>query len=237
MNYYFITGSSSGIGKAIVDELLKYPNNKVIGLSRTNTHGDKQFEYYKCDLSKGADVKAFKFENIERAERIILINNAGDIGEIAYVGQQSDDNIIASSMVNFTSAAVLMNKFISVYQNFEGEKIIINVSSGAADSAYDGWANYCSAKAALNMFTRVIHEEQLGQNYPVQAYAIAPGVVDTSMQDIIRDVEERSFSRIEKFRALKENNELYQAHDVAEQIIALIMDPKKITSLISRIKL
>ena len=87
------------------------------------------------------------------------------------------------------------------------------------------------------MFTRVIHEEQLGQNYPVQAYAIAPGVVDTSMQDIIRDVEERSFSRIEKFRALKENNELYQAHDVAEQIIALIMDPKKITSLISRIKL
>ena len=130
-----------------------------------------------------------------------------------------------------------MNKFISVYQNFEGEKIIINVSSGAADSAYDGWANYCSAKAALNMFTRVIHEEQLGQNYPVQAYAIAPGVVDTSMQDIIRDVEEGSFSRIEKFRALKENNELYQAHDVAEQIIALIMDPKKITSLISRIKL
>ncbi len=237
MNYYFITGSSSGIGKAMVEELLKYPNNQVIGLSRTNTLGDKQFEYWNCDLSKGAEVKAFKFQNIDKADRIVLINNAGDLGEIAYVGQQSDDNIIASSMVNFTSAAVLMNKFISAYQNFDGEKIIVNVSSGAANSAYDGWANYCSAKAALNMFTRVIYEEQLGQNYPVQAYAIAPGVVDTLMQDTIRNVEERSFSQIEKFRALKENNELYQANEVAEHILALIMDPKNIPSLISRIQL
>ncbi|MDA9952070.1 SDR family NAD(P)-dependent oxidoreductase [Chitinophagales bacterium] len=237
MNNYFITGSSSGIGKALVEELLNYPNNKVIGISRTNTLSDKQFEHWKCDLSKGSEVKAFNFEKIERADRIVLINNAGDLGEIAYVGQQSDDNIIASSMVNFTSAAVLMNKFISAYQDFEGEKIIVNVSSGAANSAYDGWANYCSAKAALNMFTQVIHEEQQAQNFPIQAYAIAPGVVDTLMQDTIREVEERSFSRIEKFRALKENNELYQAHAVAERMLALIMDPKTIPSLISRIQL
>ena len=33
MNYYFITGVSRGIGKALVEELLKNETNYVIGLA------------------------------------------------------------------------------------------------------------------------------------------------------------------------------------------------------------
>ncbi len=237
MNYYFITGSSSGIGKALVEELLRHSKYTIIGLSRTNTLVDKHFEHRKIDLSKLEDVNAFEFDPIEKNDRVVLINNAGTLGEISYIGQQSDENIVVSSMVNFTSAAILMNKFIAAYQHHEGERIIINITSGAADSPYDGWASYCSAKAALNMFTQVIHEEQLLTDNPVKVFAIAPGVVDTLMQDAIREVEQESFSRIDKFKALKENDQLYKAKDVAKRIIEMTLDTKTIPSLISRIQL
>lgn len=237
MNYYFITGSSSGIGKALVDELLRYPFNTILGLSRTNFLSEKQFTHYTIDLSKIDDVKNFDFEKLEHADRIVLINNAGTLGDIEHVGSQRDENIAESIMVNFTSAAILMNKFIMAYQNENCEKIIVNLSSGAADSPYDGWANYCSSKSALNMYTKVIHEEQQLQDLPIKVFAIAPGVVDTLMQDTIRTTEKKSFSRIEKFKSLKENDELYQAKDVAKKMLSMIHEPESIPSIISRIQL
>ena len=82
-----------------------------------------------------------------------------------------------------------------------------------------------------------ITEEQKEQKCPCGIYAIAPGVVDTLMQDQIRQVDEESFSRIDKFRELKANKGLYQAKDVAVKLLEFIEYPEKITSLISRIKL
>lgn len=237
MNYYFITGSSSGIGKALTEELLKYPNNYIIGLSRTNYIADKQFEHRHLDLSKPDEVESFKFEELQHAKKIVLVNNAGTLGDIEHVGNQSSQNIKDSIMVNFAAPAILMNKFIKSYKAFEGERIIINLSSGAADSAYDGWANYCSSKAALNMYTKVIHEEQALKSSPIKIFAIAPGVVDTVMQETIRQVDEGAFSQKKKFKSLKENDELYKAQDVAKQLVKMIHDTSTIPSLISRIHL
>lgn len=237
MNYYFITGTSSGIGKALVDALLKFGNNQIFGLSRTNTLHEDAFHHKVIDLSNAEEVAVFDFEEISKADRIVLINNAGTLGEVKYVGQQSDENIRHSIQVNFVSAAVLMNKFIAKYQEVQAVKLIVNLSSGAADNAYDGWANYCSSKAALNMYTEVIHKEQEKQKYPVKSYAIAPGVVDTLMQEVIRETSSEDFSQLDKFKKLKQNHALYQAQDVARKMISLIEEPATIPSVISRIRL
>jgi benzil reductase ((S)-benzoin forming) len=113
--------------------------------------------------------------------------------------------------VNFTSAAILCNKFIKAFQNSPIQKLIFNISSGAATSPYESWSNYCSAKAALNMFTEVVHLEQATQKYPIQVFAIAPGVVDTAMQTKIRSTDVSKFPHKEKFIQLKENGNLYHA--------------------------
>lgn len=237
MNYYFITGTSSGIGKALVQAILKHPQQFIFGLSRTNHLHEDEFEHHVVDLSKPEEVAAFEFKKLKDAKRIVLINNAGTLGEIKYVGNQSSSNIQSAMQVNFTSAAVLMNNFIASYQSYPCEKLIINISSGAANSAYDGWSSYCSAKAALNMYTEVIAKEQESLDNAIQCYAIAPGVVDTLMQDVVRESEESQFSQLEKFKNLKDNKQLYQAQDVANRLLEMIFDPTLIPSRISRIQL
>lgn len=237
MNYYFITGTSSGIGKALVQELLKYPQQQIFGLSRSNSLNDEAFTHTVIDLSNPKDLEIVDFHKFNDARKIVLVNNAGTLGEVRYVGQQSNQNIQDVLQVNFTSTAILMNKFIAAYQDYPCDKMIVNISSGAATSAYDGWSNYCSAKAALNMYTMVIDKEQQERKFPVKAYAIAPGVVDTLMQDLIREASATQFSQIEKFKNLKTNDQLYQAHDVAKRLVEYLFEPEKIPSLISRIQL
>jgi benzil reductase ((S)-benzoin forming) len=237
MNYYFITGTSSGIGEALVQELLRYPQHHIFGLSRTNHLQDDAFTHSIIDLSRPEALEAFTFEKLSDAQQIVLVNNAGTLGAVQYVGQQSNENIQNSIQVNFISAALLMNKFISAYQNVDCQKLIINISSGAAISAYDGWSNYCSAKAALNMFTEVIDKEQKSMEHPIQSFAIAPGVVDTLMQNRIRESSAEQFSQIEKFKSLKSNEQLYQAKDVAKELVRLMQNSENIPSVISRISL
>lgn len=237
MNYYFITGTSSGIGKALVESLLNYNKTKIIGLSRTNTIHEDQFEHQAIDLSKIDETKGFDFPDLADANKICLINNAGTLGSIDYVGSQSNENIIDSVQVNFTSAAILTNSFIKKYKEQNIEKIVFNITSGAADSPYDGWSNYCSAKAALNMFTQVVAKEQINCPNPTKIYAIAPGVVDTVMQSEIRKVDESKFQNKEKFIKLKENGQLYKAYDVANTLVSYLNNTDEIPSLISRIRL
>ena len=62
--------------------------------------------------------------------------------------------------------------------------VIVNLSSGAAASAMEGWSAYCASKAALAMMTRVAQLEY-GQRGAL-IYGFRPGVVDTGMQVSIR---------------------------------------------------
>lgn len=237
MDYYFITGTSSGIGKALVEQLLLNEKNFIYGYSRTNTIENSRFIHTSIDLSKLETVAKVAFPELKNAQKILLINNAGTLGEIKHLGNLNNLDIITSFNVNITAVALLINNFIKQYQNNKQERTIINITSGAAKSAYDGWAAYCSTKSAINMLTEVIDKEQKLEASPIKAFAIAPGVVDTYMQELIRKTAEKDFSNIEKFHLLKSTGALYQAKDVAIKLISLCEDPSKIDGLISRIEL
>ena len=57
------------------------------------------------------------------------------------------------------------------------------VSSGAATGGVQGWGAYSASKAALNSVVRTLGNEEPD----VVSIALRPGVVDTEMQEIIRD--------------------------------------------------
>lgn len=233
---YIITGTSSGIGKSMVELLSSDEENYIIGISRNDSIRSANYHHLTLDLSVMAEVKAMEMPEFDSLEAITLINNAGIIGEIRPLNKLSINQIEETIQVNYTSAMILATKFIQQYQALEiKNKTIINISSGAATSPYGSWANYCSSKAALEMLTKCINKEQESMEFPIQAFAIAPGVVDTNMQKSIRNSNLEDFAMKPKFIELFEENQLYSPMKVAERIIDVSLRPENYQESIFRV--
>jgi benzil reductase ((S)-benzoin forming) len=87
------------------------------------------------------------------------------------------------------------------------------------------------------MITNVMNVEQKDKEKPIHVFSIAPGVVDTQMQDQIRATDKTQFSNLEKFIELKEENKLYDVKDVAEKLAEFIKDKEDIPNTFTRIQL
>lgn len=219
MNCYFVTGSSRGIGKALVNELLLDNTARVFGIARNSSVYNDNYIHFHLDLSDLESVKQFHFPVLKNVKQIVLVNNAGTLGQVAHSGRLDDDKIISGFNVNIVSPALLINKFLAAYEKTDCEKVILNISSGAAQRPIDGWSIYCPAKAAIDMLSRTVQLEAEIDKSRTRVYAIAPGVVDTAMQDQIRQVSEKDFSTVERFILLKENHELLHAEVVARRLV------------------
>ena len=158
MNYFFITGSSKGLGKALTELLLTDKNNIVYGYARTISIEHKNYIHTTVDFSDLKQVSEYQFPLLENVEKLILVNNAGIVGDIKHVGQISSQKIIDCYNINTIAPAIFTNDFLATY-NKKYEKLIINISSGAGRTPIDGWNIYCSSKAALDMFSQVLNEE------------------------------------------------------------------------------
>lgn len=65
-----------------------------------------------------------------------------------------------------------------------GSGVIINISSGAASAAMEGWSHYCASKAAVLALTRC-GQKELGDR-GVRVVGLSPGTVATEMQREIK---------------------------------------------------
>lgn len=222
----YITGTSSGIGKALA-ELLLEQNHKVIGLSRRQTIEHPNYTHISIDLSDVEEVQTFNFP-VNDKDDIVLINNAGSVGPIKPIGQQGAIEIIRLNNLNLIAPQILSNQFIRQYQgNSKPVYQIINISSGAGKRPIDAWATYCASKAGLDLFSETISEELLARQYNNwHIFSIAPGVVDTEMQSDIRQSNPNDFLNHQKFLELKNNNKLMSPVLVASKLMRVIERPK-----------
>src|ERR1051326_2334588 len=179
MNYYYITGTSKGLGKALALLLLEHDNNFVYGLSRTQSINHERYNHINFDLAKINEVKNFKFTLHDDSDLICLINNASIIGMIKRLGEWDNDIIEETVNVNITSLFILINNFIKFYKNSPGRKLIINISSGAGSHAVDAWSVYCASKAAMNMMSEVVQKEfDVTGRKDFKILSVPPGVID-----------------------------------------------------------
>ena len=233
---YFITGTSSGIGNALTNHILSTDNEVLVeGISRTQTIHHGNYKHHTFDLSEIDNLVGF-FGKLDlekriksKIDKVVLINNAGTLGEVGYVGKIPSQTIIKTMNINTVAPFVLMNEFLHTFdkQTFGYiEKVIINISSGASKRPIDGWASYCASKASLNLFSEVIEEEEKHLNNNTKIFNVSVGVVDTNMQGEIRKTTQSEFSNVEYFKELKKNNELASPKFIAEKIYSIIQSPQ-----------
>ena len=224
MNYFFITGSSKGLGKSLSELLLKEENNIVFGLARNKTIEHKNYHHFSIDLSDLNKVQEFNFPELADAKNLVLVNNAGMVGDVKHVGNINNQSIIDCYNLNLIAPAILSNNFISAYKKLEIEKMVLNISSGAGRHPIDGWNVYCSTKAGLDMFSQVLNEEVKIDNSNIRVLSLAPGIIDTGMQTEIRSANINEFSGLEKFIDYKANGDLATPENTANLVHRFITE-------------
>lgn len=217
----YITGTSSGIGKAIALKLLK-EGHHVVGLSRSCALTELNYRHVSIDLTDLDALAKFEFDS-NSTDDIILINNAGSIGPIKPIGHHIEQEIIDINILNVIVPQILTNKFINKFIHSSQNYQIINVSSGAGKSAIDAWSTYCASKAAIDLFSETVALELTGRGHSNwRVFSIAPGVVDTKMQGEIRASNPTHFLAHQKFIDLNTNNELANPNYTAELFYKVI---------------
>lgn len=217
-----ITGTSSGIGKALAEHYLA-KGERVIGISRSNTLQDALFTHIPCDLSNIKELEQLELKKhiTQQDFPISLFNNAGTIGDINRSHELSLSHYTQVANLNIVAPQYLSTLVLQTF-GFENVSFILNISSGAGQRPIPSWAAYCASKAAIDLFSRTLQEEILELGYSTRIFSVAPGVVDTQMQVTIRQSGEENFSQNKKFVELKEENMLRSPEEVAQLLTELL---------------
>jgi len=122
-----------------------------------------------------------------------------------------------------TAPTILCKQFISCFENSKSKGIILNISSGAGKHPIHSWSTYCASKSALDMLSQVLQLE-----YPsFKVFSVAPGIVDTAMQEEIREADKAHFPDLDRFVAYKEEGELASSELVAEKYVNFLKNHSK----------
>lgn len=231
MNLIYITGSSSGLGKALAELLLEDNKNHVIGIARRATIQHERYTHHSLDLKEAISENIFEKLPTD-CQKVVLINNAGAVGPVTQVGSQTYQEVADNYTINVTAPSFLCNQFVAAYQEEQVQKIIINVSSGAGKHPIEAWSTYCASKAALDMFSQVLQAE----HPDLKVFAVAPGIVDTPMQDTIRKADKKDFPHLERFQSYKAEGELASAREVALKYLKIIEEPQNFQEVLLSVR-
>ena len=236
---FIITGSSKGLGRALVDILVRDSQHQVIGISRSGyTVKQENYTDLQIDLSNSEILTDRIGEVFPQGafKKIVLINNAGWIGEVGPLGKLEPKGLEKIQLINVVAPAILMNAFVNNYGRLDADKLVINISSGAAGKNMDGWAGYSSTKAALNRMTEIAQEESQLHGFGIRYFALSPGIIDTDMQDAIRASSKEDFSKVEVFKDYKESQQLSSPDEVAEKVVYLIDHPEAFSGVLQDVR-
>lgn len=184
-----VTGASRGIGEAAARSLAKY-GAKVVLAARSGSDVERiaadingnggQAIAVTCDVAKYEDVEKAIRACLDKFGTIdILVNNAGIIEPISRI--ESSDPEAWSSVIDVNVKGVYFGLRAAVPHMLQkGSGTIINISSGAATGALEGWSHYCSSKAAALSLTRC-GEKEFGDK-GIRVIGLSPGTVATQMQ-------------------------------------------------------
>lgn len=220
-----VTGASRGLGAGLADALAGA--GWRIGLcARTRPEVPEGAEAVAraVDVVDAAALEVFADEVVDRYGRIDLwVNNAGLLDPIGPLADADPAAVLRHVATNVGGVLLGTRVFARHVRDRPGGGVLVNVSSGAGTRPSQGWAAYCASKAAVDMATEVVAMEEGAHG--LRAYAVAPGVVDTDMQALIRSTPAADFPSVARFHQLFEEGAFNTPAWVAAFLLGLVDDP------------
>jgi benzil reductase ((S)-benzoin forming) len=223
MHAAIVTGVSRGLGEALAAALIAR-GCTVVGVGRSGSVKlkGKRFHLAACDLAHPALIAAAVAPALRdlvaaKPTAVTLINNAAVAAPVGLIGRLDAAAIEAALATNIAAPLVLADLFCRAFPDETLPRRIINISSGAAQSALPGSAAYCMSKAALEMLTRAIVADHPAPT--LQCISLRPGIFETGMQAFMRSRDAAEFPSVGLFRSFKENGLLKDPADVALAIV------------------
>lgn len=173
-----VTGASSGIGAAIVIDLIKAGLN-VVGLARRKDRIEELREKFpssatgklyaiKCDLTQESDIKsAFEWVETNLGGVDVLINNAGVIKTMNILDADNTANLRETLDTNVLAVAICTREAFQSMKKNNLNGHIIHINSYAGHKVpmflgfYPSFNIYPSTKYAVTAMTEVLRQELL----------------------------------------------------------------------------
>lgn len=227
----FITGASSGIGKACAEKLAKLGVNLILTARRKEI-----LENLKKDLEEKYQIKVFiltfdvrnydevksnidslpdDWKNIE-----ILINNAGLAIGLDKFHEYKIDDVDKMIDTNVKGFIYIGNSIIPLMLKTNKVCSVINIGSVAGDIAYPGGSIYCSTKFAVKALSDSMRADLMDKK--IKVTNIKPGLVETEFSVV------RFRGDQDKADSVYKGIEPLYAEDVAETIVYVANLPDKI---------
>lgn len=201
-----ITGASSGVGAGLAGEFAKAGVRLGLCSRRPPALPDRDgVVSRRVDVTDLAAVEAFCDEVAAHLGPIDLwINNAGLLGPVKPLRDTDPAEIAPVLDVNVMGVIHGSRTFIRHRRSAGGGGVLVNMSSGAAQQAPPSWLAYGASKAAVDNLTDVIQLEE--RDSGLRAYAIAPGMMESGMQEQLRSTPIEQFPGKQRFLDAKEHN-------------------------------
>jgi NAD(P)-dependent dehydrogenase (short-subunit alcohol dehydrogenase family) len=221
-----VTGASSGIGKAIAKQFLDLEADVAItyrtqadfaeSLVENLKLKNQKFKAFQVDFLDNVQIKNFSHEAINYLGSVdILINNAGMLCREKFfeLTPQKMDTVF---QVN-TIAPFYLAQLCALHMKENGILgSIINISSIAATTTLPKGVGYASSKSAMNKWTK--NAALNLAEYNIRVNAIAPGVIQSGMNENTSETDPELWAYYQKNIPLKRTG---TPKDIVEMVLFL----------------
>ncbi|PWG05817.1 SDR family NAD(P)-dependent oxidoreductase [Polaribacter aquimarinus] len=221
----FITGATSGIGKATAEIFAKNNIRLILcgrRLERLHQLQEKlsnltEVIILQFDVSKREEVnKAISSLPENFAQVDILINNAGNAHGLSTIQDGNLDDWDAMMDIN-VKGLLYVSKAIIPQMTKRNDGFVVNIGSIAGKEVYPNGNVYCASKHAVNALNKAMRIDLNKHN--IRVSGIHPGAVATEFSEV------RFKGDSKKAKAVYTGYQALQAEDIADIIYFVISRP------------